>query len=218
MNGRLLDTNNDIYMDPVTGRVCRAETFKERTMRLIGTVLRTFQGECFTDYNAGVPWFDRVLGNSVLFADEIGAEIKDKVLEVQGVESVEDMMVEIDGRNLSGRYKVRLSNGEIVTGASKTCARPSSMRGRRHSAAELTPRTLPRTATTSTLKPRQSTPSRSLSRQSLQLLTAIRLLANIWTSWPPFLALKGKKAKRTPKCESEWTLQKRPASRLTTEC
>lgn len=117
MNGRLLDKNNDIYMDPQTGHVRRAETFKERTMRLIGTVLRTFQGECFTDYDAGVPWFDRVLGNSVLFADEIGAEIKDKVLEIDGVESVEDMMVEINGRNLSGKYKVRLSNGETATGA-----------------------------------------------------------------------------------------------------
>lgn len=117
MNGRLLDSNNDIYLDPNTGHVSRAETFKERTMRLIGTVLRTFQGECFSDYDAGVPWFDRVLGNSVIFADEIGAEIKEKVLQVDGVSSVEDMVVEIDGRNFSGRYKVRLSNGEIATGA-----------------------------------------------------------------------------------------------------
>lgn len=117
MNGRLLDNNNDIYMDPATGHVRRAETFKERTMRLIGSVLRTFQGECFTDYAAGVPWFDRVLGNSVLFSDEIGAEIKDKVKEVQGVESVEDMMVVVEGRNFSGRYKVRLTNGEVVLGA-----------------------------------------------------------------------------------------------------
>lgn len=117
MNGRMLDENNDVYMDPATGRVRRAESFKERTMRLIGTVLRTFQGECFTDYDAGVPWFDRVLGNSVLFADEIGAEIKDKIKEIQGVESVEDMMVEVDGRNISGRYKVRLGNGETVQGA-----------------------------------------------------------------------------------------------------
>lgn len=117
MNGRLLDSNNDVFLDPDTGHVRRAESFKERTMRLIGTVLRTFQGECFTDYEAGVPWFERVLGNSVLFADEIGAEIKDKVLEIEGVESVEDMMVEISGRNLSGKYKVRLSNGETVTGA-----------------------------------------------------------------------------------------------------
>lgn len=117
MNGRLLDNNNDIYMDPATGHVRRAETFKERTMRLIGTVLHTFQGECLTDYDAGVPWFDRVLGNSVLFSDEIGAEIKDKVKEVQGVESVEDMMVVVEGRNFSGRYKVRLTNGEVVQGA-----------------------------------------------------------------------------------------------------
>lgn len=117
MNGRLLDSDNDIFMDPVTGHVRRAETFKERTMRLIGTVLRTFQGECFTDYDAGVPWFDKVLGNEVIFADEMSAEIKDKVLALQGVSSVEDMMVQIDGRNLSGRYKVRLTNGELATGA-----------------------------------------------------------------------------------------------------
>ena len=117
MNGRLLDSNNDIYLDQATGRVCRAETFKERTMRLIGTVLHTFQGECFSDYDAGTPWFERVLGNSVIFSDEIGAEIKEKILGIDGVSSVEDMVVEIDGRNFSGRYKVRLDNGEIATGA-----------------------------------------------------------------------------------------------------
>lgn len=115
MNGRLLDQNNDIYLDQ-DGHVARASTLRDRAMRLIGTVLRTFQGECFTDYNAGVPWFDRVLGNSVLFADEIGEEIKDKVREIEGVASVDDMMVEIDGRNLSGRYKVTLDNGETVKG------------------------------------------------------------------------------------------------------
>ena len=109
MNGRLLDTNNDIYLDE-NGHVARASSLRKRTMRLIGTVLRTFQGECFTDYEAGVPWFDRVLGNSVLFADEIGEEIKDKVREIEGVASVDDMMVELDGRNLSGRYRVTLDN------------------------------------------------------------------------------------------------------------
>lgn len=117
MNGRLLDTaNNDIYLDE-SGHVARASTLRERAMRLIGTVLRTFQGECFTDYDAGVPWFDRVLGDSVLFTDEIGEEIKDKVREIEGVASVDDMMVEIDGRNLSGRYRVTLDNGETVKGS-----------------------------------------------------------------------------------------------------
>ena len=115
MNGRLLDSNNDIFLD-ANGHVARASTLKERVMRLIGTVLCTFQGECFTDYEAGVPWFDRVLGNSVLFADEIGEEIKDKVREIEGVASVDDMMVEIEGRNISGRYRVTLDNGETVKG------------------------------------------------------------------------------------------------------
>lgn len=115
MNGRLLDSNNDIFLDG-NGHVARALSLRERTMRLIGTVLRTFQGECFTDYDAGVPWFDKVLGNSVLFSDEIGEEIKDKIREIDGVASVDDMMVQIDGRNLSGRYKVTLTNGESVKG------------------------------------------------------------------------------------------------------
>lgn len=115
MNGRLLDSNNDIFLD-ANGHVARASTLKERVMRLISTVLHTFQGECFTDYEAGVPWFDRVLGNSVLFADEIGEEIKDKVREIDGVASVDDMMIEVDGRNLSGRYRVTLENGESVKG------------------------------------------------------------------------------------------------------
>lgn len=115
MNGRLLDTNNDIFLDE-NGHVARASSLRERTMRLIGTVLRTVQGECFTDYDAGVPWFGRVLGNSVLFSDEIGEEIKDKIREIDGVKEVKDMMVQIDGRNLSGRYRVTLTNGESVKG------------------------------------------------------------------------------------------------------
>lgn len=120
MNGRLLDKeNNDIYvMTAVDGsrHVARASTFKERTMRLVGTVLRTFQGECFTDFDAGVPWFDSVLGNSVLFADEVSAEIKEKIRSVEGVDDVLDVMVEIEGRNFSGRFKVKLTDGTVETG------------------------------------------------------------------------------------------------------
>ena len=116
MNGRLLNSSNDIYLDD-DGHVARTTTLKHRVMREISTVLRTFEGECFTDYTAGVPWFDKVLGNSVLFADEIGEEIKDKIREIDGVASVDDMMVEIDGRNISGRYKVTIENGESVQGS-----------------------------------------------------------------------------------------------------
>lgn len=117
MNGRLLDKeNNDIFMDPVTHSVRRASTIAERVGREIGTILRTFEGECFTDYDAGVPWYDDILGQSVLFADEMNAEIKDKIMEIDGVESVEAVRVKVSGRNLSGKYRVTISDGTQLSG------------------------------------------------------------------------------------------------------
>ena len=117
MNGRLLDSDtNDIFLDPVTRRVRRAESREERVRRAIGTLLRTFEGECFSDYTVGVPWFDDVLGNSVLFVDEINGELKDKILEIEGVESVTALEINVDGRNVSGKYRVVLSGGETVSG------------------------------------------------------------------------------------------------------
>ena len=112
MNGRLID-NGDIYLDGTSVR--RAKSFKEKVMGLISSVLHTFQGECFVNTEAGVPWFDDILGNSVLFADEIGEELKDKIREISGVASVDDMMVQVDGRNISGKYKVTLTDGTSVS-------------------------------------------------------------------------------------------------------
>lgn len=114
MNGRLLNVENDIELDPVTNQVRRAASLRDKVKRQIRTVLGTFQGECFVDYDAGVPWFGDILGNSVLFADEVNAEIKDKILEIADVVSVEDIMVRVDGRNISGKYKVRISDNEII--------------------------------------------------------------------------------------------------------
>lgn len=114
MNGRLLNENNDIYIQ--AGGFARSESLRQKIMRLIGTTLRTWQGECFVDYSAGIPWFDEILGKSTLFLDEISAEIKDKILEIDGVEAVEDIMVTVSGRNVSGKYKVKLASGTIEQG------------------------------------------------------------------------------------------------------
>lgn len=122
MNGRILDENNDIYVEAYTEngvtkhRCARALTFKQKVMRNIACLLKTIEGEAFTDYEAGVPWFDGVLGNSVLFVDEISQEIKDKILAVVGVKKVEDVVVEVDGRNVSGKYKVLLDDGASAVG------------------------------------------------------------------------------------------------------
>lgn len=116
MNGRILDDNNDVFLDPVTHSVRRASSLAEKVKRSIGTLLRTFEGECFVNYGVGIPWFDEILGNSVLFVDEISGEIKDKILEIDGVESVEAIKVRVSGRNVSGVYRVVASNGSKISG------------------------------------------------------------------------------------------------------
>lgn len=119
MNGRLLDSDNDLYSEPNgdgTFRVARAATWRERTLRLVGTTLRTFQGECFTNAEAGVPWFDGILGNQANFADEIAAELKDAILAIDGVEKVEGISVKTGNRNISGTYTIRLTDGSTATG------------------------------------------------------------------------------------------------------
>ena len=116
MNGRLLNIDNDIELDEETRSVRRADSLREKVKRQIRTVLGTVQGECFVDYEAGMPWFGDALGNSVLFSDEINAEIKDKVMEISDIDSVEEISVNVDGRNLSAKYRVTLSDGERING------------------------------------------------------------------------------------------------------
>lgn len=122
MNERQLDNTNDVSTYEITSdgtvkkRVCRITSFSERTMQLVRTALSTFQGECFVDYDAGIPWFDDVLGNSTLFADEISSEIKDSIEALEGVDEVVDIVVTIEGRNVAGKFKIRLEDGSIETG------------------------------------------------------------------------------------------------------
>ena len=110
---------NERKLDPVTcdiavadGHVVRTASYEESVMQTVKTYLSTFQGECFTDGNAGVPWFDEILGVDVLYSDYAMQVIKEKVLEVPGVRSVEKVDVTINGRSLSGKISITLDNGE----------------------------------------------------------------------------------------------------------
>lgn len=117
MNGRLLSASGDIYVVDGSNAVRRAQTTKERTIGLLLTTLHTFQGECFTNYEAGVPWFDSILGESVLFVDEISEELKEKIRSVEGVKDVLDIDVKLDERTISGTFKVRLDDGSVEVGS-----------------------------------------------------------------------------------------------------
>lgn len=111
MNERKLDpVTGDIAVDD--GHVVRTSSYEESVMQTVKTYLSTFQGECFTDGNAGVPWFDDILGRDVLYSDYSTQVIKEKILEVPGVRSVDKVNVTFEGRRLSGNIRITLDNGE----------------------------------------------------------------------------------------------------------
>lgn len=115
MNERKFD-GNDIVYDAATKKVVRVSVYAESVMQTVKSVLSTFAGECFTNPEAGVPWFDGVLGQNVAFSDYAQQVIKEKILEVPGVNKVVNSSLKIDGRNISGKFTITLDNGETVQG------------------------------------------------------------------------------------------------------
>lgn len=115
MNERLVDReNNDIYFDSENRCVARAGNFSDSTAQRIKTYLQTFVGECFTDRNAGVEWYDKVLGQNILAVDAAKAEIREKILLIPGVKKIERISVSVEGRNTKFSYTVVLEDGSVI--------------------------------------------------------------------------------------------------------
>lgn len=113
MNERKLDpVTGDIFADG--GAVARIPDYRGSVIQTVKTYLSTFQGECFTDRKAGVPWFSDILGNDVLYSDYAMQVLKEKILAVPGVSKVERVDAKINGRTLSGNISIVLDNGERV--------------------------------------------------------------------------------------------------------
>ncbi len=115
MNERSLDKeNNDIYYDSANRCVSRTGGFVDSTAQKIKSYLQTFVGECFTAREAGVEWYDKVLGQDILAVDAAKAEIREKILLVSGVKSVKEVSVMVDGRNTKFEYTVVLEDGSVI--------------------------------------------------------------------------------------------------------
>ena len=56
--------------------------------------------------------FDDILGADVLFSDYAIQVVKEKILSVPGVRSVDKAELTIDGRKISGKIALTLDNGE----------------------------------------------------------------------------------------------------------
>ena len=112
---RKLDSeNNDIFFDADKRCVARISDFADSTAQRIKTYLQTFLGECFCDRNAGVEWYEKILGQNVLAIDAAKAEIREKILLVPGVKKIESIKVSVKGRNTEFSYTVVLDDGSII--------------------------------------------------------------------------------------------------------
>ena len=114
MNERKLDpVKGDISVSD--GHVVRTSSFVESVLQTVRTFVSTFEGECLTDRNAGVPWFDKILGSDVPYADYAKTIIEEKVPSVPGVKKVLRSSLNFDGRKMSGSLSVALDSGETAT-------------------------------------------------------------------------------------------------------
>ncbi len=115
MNERHLSSEGDIYLDP-SGHVARISQFNLSVLQSVKTLLGTFTGECFVNRRVGVPWYDHILGSNIHYANYINQILKEKILSVSGVSEVVSVSMKFSGRNLSGTYKIRTSDGSVLTG------------------------------------------------------------------------------------------------------
>ena len=115
MNERKVDKeNNDIFVDAERKCVARTSSFVDYAQQKIKTFVQTFVGECFTDRDAGVEWYDKILGQDVLSVDAARTELREKILSIDVVSAVKDVRLVIDGRNTRYEYTVELNDGTTI--------------------------------------------------------------------------------------------------------
>lgn len=115
MNERKVDTeNNDIYLDAENKCVCRTGSFVDFAKQRIRTFIQTFAGECFTDRNVGVEWYDRILGTEIVTVEAARTELLEKLNSLDVVKSVNDISISIEGRNTKYKYSVVLNDGTEI--------------------------------------------------------------------------------------------------------
>jgi hypothetical protein len=115
MSGRRLNGQNDIWME--NGRVARLGNREERVAQSVQTMLKTFEGEAFTDRGHGFPWYGAVLERNVLDLQYARTLLNEKILQVPGVAEVLSLEIDhVSGRRLAGSFRVRTLTGVEVGG------------------------------------------------------------------------------------------------------
>lgn len=114
-----LGGNNDIAIDgDHIARFTAVDkvSFSRRVAQIAKAMLKTEEGEAFTDAGHGCPWFSKILGLPLVHLDVAKKIIRDKLEAIEGVKKVTRVELDADGRNISGSFTLLCEDGQTVTG------------------------------------------------------------------------------------------------------
>lgn len=119
MNEMALNSNHDIGLNAAGTGLSRvtADAFQPQVKRVRQAVLcllRTNEGEAFTDGSHGVPWFDKVLTLPETHLDLAKKIIEEKITGLEGVRKIRTVKLKTDGRNLSGEIAIECEEGGVA--------------------------------------------------------------------------------------------------------
>ncbi len=108
-----LDAGNNMFLDN-QGNISMVSKGAE-VVQLVRSRLLFYLGECSWDTNAGVPYFQRILGKPAQL-DETEAILKTEILQTTGVSVLLDFALEFDSskRLVTITFEAETIYGEIV--------------------------------------------------------------------------------------------------------
>ena len=106
MNEMALDNSHDIFLDG--DHICRIGNIAKKVRQAVLCLLKTEEGEAFTNIEHGVPWLEKIAGLPISHREKIEA--------VKGVKSVIAIDLATDGRNLTGKFSVQSVDGSTING------------------------------------------------------------------------------------------------------
>lgn len=115
MNELALNSSHDIFLQG--DRICRISRTQKRVQQAVHCLLRTEEGEAFTNREHGVPWLEKVAGLPMNHLDVAQKILREKIEKVDGVKEVVSIEIKADGRNISGKFSVRSKDDENIIGA-----------------------------------------------------------------------------------------------------